>query len=198
MPHESVVDSSSIQDYSIWKMDVACYESNIYLAFSIYAHRSHSIYLTTLENIKKLSNEQCKLTFDMSYGTIIDYCFPSKDNVYDNYTPDLYILFDSNIILKVDIISVLLYNEKELFAETNETIQEINNILTQKEFCIIDSINNYTELDEYMFKQLLKNIKNSNENSSQKRKIERIEQNQRKKQASSQDGDENTSLVEYF
>jgi hypothetical protein len=189
MPQESVLDSSSIIDYSIWKMDVACYNSNIYIAFSIYAHRFHSIYLTSLSNMKKLANEQRKLIFDISYGQILDYCFPSKEYLFNDYLKTsncyLYILFDSNILLKVNINSILLCNQINLFEKSNERIQEINNILTQKEFHLIDYGNNSTTLKKSIFKKLFKNSKNIH-----KRKTERNEQEQRKKQASSQDDDD--------
>ena len=88
MPHESLLDPSLPINYSIWKMDIASYNlinSNVYIAFSIYAHRFHSIYLTSLTNLKQLDNQQRKLIFDSTYGTIIDYCFPSKDILYDDY-----------------------------------------------------------------------------------------------------------------
>ena len=67
--------------------------SNVYIAFSIYAHRFNSIYLTSLSNLKQLANEQRKLTFDSTYGTIIDYCFPSKDCLYDDYHENAQMLF---------------------------------------------------------------------------------------------------------
>jgi hypothetical protein len=178
---------SSIINYSIWKMDVTCCNSNIYIAFSVYDHRYHSIYLTSLSNIKQLANEQRKLTLDISYGRIIDYCFAPKEYLFEDYITNsncyLYILFDSNILLKINIISILLCNDKNLFGKSNEIIQEINTILTQKEFHLINYMNNCIDLDEIIFK-------NSNGNSYLKRKTEKIEQEQRKKQASSQNEDD--------
>jgi len=198
MPEESLIDSSSIINYSIWKMDVACCNSNIYIAFSIYSHRFHSIYLTSLSNIKQLANEQRKLTLDISYGTIIDYCFAPKESLFDDYIENsscyLYILFDSNILLKVNIISILLCNDKHLFSKSNETIQEINTILTQREFHLIDYNQNSIGLDEFIFKKL---FQNSNSNFSLKRKIENIEQEQRKKQSLSQDEDDDIILFQH-
>ena len=89
------------------------YESDIFLAFSIYAYRSHSIYLTNLSNLKQLSNKQRKLTLDTSYGTIVDYCFANHDW-------DLYILFNSNVLLKVDIMSILAYDQQNILVNRME------------------------------------------------------------------------------
>ena len=200
MPQESLLDSPPIINYSIWKMDVASHlstNSNVYIAFSIYAYRSHSIYLTSLTNIKELANEQRKLTLDSGYGTIVDYCFPPENILYDDYQTNskcyLYILFDSNMLIKVDIISILLRNNTELFVQSDETIQEINNILATKEFQLIDYMNSNRISDEIMFKQLFNNRSNFNDNVPQKRKTEKLDQQQRKKQASFQidESDEN-------
>jgi hypothetical protein len=168
------LDKSSITDYSIWKIDVTTYNSNIYLAFSIYAYRFHSIYLTSLSNMKQLKNQQRKLTLDIAYGTIMDYCLV-------NYSSnlDLYVLFDSNMVLKINMMSILSCNRKELCAQSNKTIQEINNILTRQEFRLMDCNNNYLAFDDMMFKRMFKN----EITSSYKRKAEQIEDNQRKKQA---------------
>ncbi|CAF0908161.1 unnamed protein product [Rotaria sordida] len=183
MSQESSLDLSSTLDYSIWKMDVASYNSinsNVYIAFSIYAHRLHSIYLTSLSNIKQLINEQRQLIFDISYGTIIDYCFPSKDILFNDYTIyskcNLYILFDSYVILNVNIISILLSDQTKLFVKPNQTIQEINNILASRD---IHLMNYNIKTDEIVFQQL---FKNSNNNSCHKRKLEIVEQQQQQQQ----------------
>lgn len=180
-------------------MDATCYYSNIYVAFSVFGYHYHSIYLTSVENMKQLKNEQCKLTIDMSYGIIVDYCFSSQ--FHDNSSCYLFILFGSNVILRIDVISVLLCNNTQLFSETSENIHGINDILSQKEFHIIDIMNSFLGLDDMMFTQLFKNTKYSNENiSSQKRKPDKSEQqNQRKKQAaSSEENEDDNSLTEYF
>jgi WD40 repeat protein len=187
MPQESSLNSSSILDYSIWKMDVISYTSNIYIAFSIYAHRFHSIYLTSLKNIKQLANQQRKVTFDISYGTIVDYCL--LNDYLENSNCCLYILFNSNILIKVNIMSILLCNQTELFAESNETIQEINNILTRKEFQLTDFSNNDLTFNEMIYNKLSKN-----DNSCLKRKTEISEQQQRKKPASLQDEEDTASI----
>ncbi len=199
MPEEPVFNSSSTINYSIWKMDVASFGSigsNVYIAFSIYAYRSHSIYLTSLSNMKELANEQRKLTLDSSYGTIVDYCFSSKDILINDYIKDskcyLYILFNSNTLLKVDIISILLCNGTQLFVQSDETIQEINTILARKEFHSMDCINNNRVSDDMIYNQLFKN----HVSSYHKRKMESIEQRQRKRKASSQ-SEENISFVEH-
>ena len=187
MPDESSFNSSSIIDYSIWKMDATSYQSNIYLAFSIYAQRFHSIYLTSLTNIEQFANEQRKLNIDISYGSIVDYYFHQK-----NSNLVLFILFDSNMLLKIDVISILLCDQTELFAESNETIQEINNLLTQKQFHLINDGNNYRAMEELHYKQLFKNSENLN-----KRKTEKNEDEQRKKLVSSTN-ENMSSLEEYF
>jgi hypothetical protein len=183
---DAIPQESLSVNYSIWKMDVTSFgsiNSDIYIAFSIYSHRFHSIYLTTLTNIKKLNNEQRKLIFDLSYGTIVDYCFPSKDVLRDDYISTskcyLYILFDSNILLKIDIISILLCDETELFEQSDGNIQEINRILASREFHVTN-LNNITS-DDIIFDE---SFQNSNDHSL-KRKIEKTEQQQRKKPAPS-------------
>lgn len=202
MPHESLLDTSLPINYSIWKMDIASYgliNSNVYIAFSIYAHRFHSIYLTNLTNLKQLDNEQRKLIFDSTYGTIIDYCFPSKDCLYDDYHENaqiyLYILFDSNVLLKIDVISILLCDETELFVKSDENTQEINNILARKEFQLNNFMNNNTSYD-ILFQQLFKNHPNSKENSLHKRKSEKVEQQQPKKRPAPSLSDESISFDE--
>ncbi|CAF4575942.1 unnamed protein product [Rotaria sp. Silwood1] len=191
MPQESSLDLCSTLDHSIWKMDVAScnpMNSNVYIAFSIYGHRLHSIYLTSLSNIKQLANEQRQLIFDSSYGTIIDYCFPSKETLFNDYTIyskcNLYVLFDSNVLLNVNIISILTSNQTSLFAKSNQPIQEINDILASKEF---HSMNYNIKTDEIIFKKL---FKNSNHKTN-KRKCEMVESPQEeKKQLLSASGDE--------
>jgi hypothetical protein len=200
VPYENLLDAFSI-NYSIWKMDVACYNStasDIFIAFTIYAHRFHSIYLTSLLNMRELTNKQRKLVFDSSYGTIIDYCFPTKEILFNDYITDskcyLFVLFDSNTLLKVDIISVLLCDETELFVQTDGIIQEINNILATKQF---HSMNTEKTSSDMFYKQLFKNHTNSNENSYCKRKTDQTDEQQRKRQTSLQIED-NSSLVEHF
>jgi hypothetical protein len=144
-------ESSSI-DYSIWKMAVTIFP-DVFIALSIYAHRNQSIYVFKLENS---IHEQRKLTFDTNYGAIIDYCFSSKD---------LYILFDSNRLIQVNIQSIL------------SSDQTINEILTNKEFNIIN--NNHS--NEIIFKQLFKTRGNPGDSSYYKRKNQRIEQQEEKR-----------------
>ncbi|CAF3717492.1 unnamed protein product [Adineta steineri] len=200
-PDEFCSDPSSIINYSIWKMDIASFnsnDSNIYIAFSIYFQRLHSIYLTTLLNMKELINEQRKLIFDSSYGTIIDYCFSSKQILHDDYITDskcyLYILFDSNTLLKIDVISILSCDKTELFIKPDEDIQEINNILARKEFHSINNNNNTTVSDDILYKELFKNHLESTDNCCSKRKNDRTDQEQRKKQICSQ-MEENISIA---
>ncbi|CAF2903349.1 unnamed protein product [Rotaria sp. Silwood2] len=198
MPQESSLYLSSTLDYSIWKMDVASYSpmnSNVYIAFSIYAHRLHSIYLTSLSNIKQLANEQCQLIFDSSYGTIVDYCFPSKKNLFDDYTIyskcNLYVVFDSNVLVNVNILSILSSNQTKLCVKPNQKIQEINNILASKEFHLMNYMNYNMKTDEVIFQKLFKNSNNNNNNNSHyKRKIEIVEQQQKAKKKSSSPSDD--------
>ena len=169
-------------------MDVASFSSvhsNIYIALSIYAHRLHSIYLTSLSNLRQLRNEQRKLIFDSSYGTITDYCFPLEEILFNDYTTHskchLYVLFDRNILLQVDIIPIILCNKTELCVKSDVNIQEINNILATREFNFIDYINNDVQSEVIMFKQLFKNCRYSENNSCFKRKNEEIQEQQSKK-----------------
>jgi len=177
----SLDDSSSSINYSIWKIDVTSSRStsspDIFIALSIYAYRSHSIYLTTLLNLENSTNEQRQLTFDSNYGTIIDYCFPSKE-----FPCDLYILFDNNTLLKVNIISIFSCDKKEFFEENNTII---NRILSTKEFNLMNNMNS----NEIIFKQLFKTRGDPGDSSYYKRKNQRIEQQEekrRKKQLPSQ------------
>ncbi|CAF0969234.1 unnamed protein product [Rotaria sp. Silwood1] len=183
--NELPLDSSLI-NYSIWKIDVAScrlIDSNmtdVFIALSIYAYRAHSIYLTTLTNLEKSTNEQCKLTFHSKYGTIIDYCFSSKESISTSQC-NLYILFDSNILLKINIISLFSYDKKEILE--NDTT--ISTIINTKEFNFINNIGS----NEIIFKQLFKMRGKPGDSSYYKRKNERIEQQEekrRKKQVSTQ------------
>lgn len=153
-------DLSSI-DYSIWKMATTA-SPDVFIALSIYAHRNHSIYLTTLENF---SSEQRKLTFDSNYGSIIDYCFPSQGNA-----SDLYILFDSNRLIRVNIPSILSCDKKEYMEKTDSTI---DGILANKDFQL--------QANEIIFKQLFKNRTGPGDSSYYKRKTERLEQQEEKR-----------------
>jgi len=139
--------NSSSMNESIWKMDA----SNNLIALSIYAYREHSIYVTNLSN----NNQTRKITFDSKYGTIIDYTFSSFD---------LYLLFDSNRLFKLN-----LADEKVLIEEIDLKINSshiMNNIHTL----------------EIIFKQLFKTRGQPGDCEYFKRKNERIEQQEAKKQ----------------
>jgi len=169
--NQSSLDSSSI-NYSIWKMDITSSHStssDVFIALSIYAYRINSIYITTLLNLEKSTNEQRKLTFDSTYGTIIDYCFPSKE-----FSCDLYILFDSNLLLKVNILSILSCDKKEYFQENDQTISRV---LSIKEFNLMNNMNS----NEIIFKQLFKTRGDPGDSSYYKRKNQRIEQQEEKR-----------------
>ncbi|CAF0861196.1 unnamed protein product [Adineta ricciae] len=169
--------SSSSINHSIWKMDVAS-ASDVFLAFSIYADRAHSIYLTTLTNLEKTSNEQRKLTFNSTYGTIIDYCFSSND---------LYILFDSHNLLTVNIPSVLSCDKSEYVQDNDSSISAI---LATKGFHLMNNINSL----EVIFKQLFKTRGDPGDSSYHKRKNQRLEEQEekrRKKQEKQSTTDEN-------
>ena len=153
-------DSSSI-NHSIWKMNVTS-TSDVFLAFSIYADRAHSIYLTTLTNLEKANNEQRKLTFDSKYGTIIDYCFSSNH---------LYILFDSHNLLTVDILSVLSCDKNEYVQDDDSSI---GTMLTTKGFHLMNNINS-------LFKQLFKTRGDPGDSSYHKRKSQRLEEQEEKR-----------------
>jgi hypothetical protein len=172
---ESALDLSPINS-SIWKMDSTSNTSDVLIALSIYGDRLHSIYLTTLSNLQKSSNEQRKLTFDSSYGTIMDYCFPSNSDCY------LYILFDSNILVKVNVMSILSCDKTEYFEENDQTI---NRILGRQEFSLMNNITS----NDIIFKQLFKSRGDPGDSSYHKRKNVRIEQQEekrKKKQVSTQ------------
>jgi hypothetical protein len=145
--------------------------SDVFIALSIYAYRTHSIYLTTLLNLEKSTNEQLKLIFDSNYGAIIDYCFPSKE-----FPCDLYILFASNILLKVNILSILSCDKREFFEENDQTISRI---LSTKEFNLLNNLSS----NEIIFKQLFKTRGNPGDSSYYKRKNQRIEQQEEKRRS---------------
>ena len=109
-------DPSPIND-SIWKMDLVSSGSpnsdmsNVFIALSTYGSRVNSIYLTTFANLIQTTREgHRQLSFDLSYGTIIDYCFPSKETISNTHC-DLYVLFDSHTLLRVNIIPILSSNQ---------------------------------------------------------------------------------------
>lgn len=94
---------------------------DVYIAFSIGAH---SIYLTSLTNLENLANQQRKILFDINYGRIIDYVFDGTE---------LVILFDRKILLKIDVLFMLSTDKTELFAESDQLIQQINHVLQRTE-----------------------------------------------------------------
>lgn len=157
---DSTENELSSIDYSVWKMATTT-SPDVFIALSIYAHRNHSIYLTTLEN---LAHEQRKLTFDSNYGSIIDYCFPSQANA-----SDLYILFDSNRLLRVNLPSVLSCDKREYVEKTESTIDGI-----------LANIN-AVQFNEMIFKQLFKTRTDPGDSSYHKRKTERLEQQEEKR-----------------
>ncbi|UJR36024.1 hypothetical protein I4U23_028763 [Adineta vaga] len=181
-------------NYSIWKMDVTSFglfDANVYIALSIYSQRFHSIYLTNLLNIKDFTNTQRKLTFDSTYGTIVDYCFPSKEIRFNDHVADkkcyLYVLFDSNVLLKVDILSILSTHQSELFAQTDKHIQEINTLLASNEFHSISCNHENFESDNIVYNQLGENLNNSTKSLTSKHKLEEaVEEQQRKRRVSYQ------------
>ena len=145
-------------------MDVAS-ASDVFLAFSIYADRAHSIYLTTLASLEKASNEQRKLTFNSKYGTIIDYCFSSND---------LYILFDSHNLLTVNVLSVLSCDKSEYVQDDDSSISAI---LATKGCHLMNNINSL----EVIFKQLFKTRGDPGDSSYHKRKNQRLEEQEEKR-----------------
>lgn len=167
---------SSTSDYSIWKMDVINNHVNIIIALSIYIDRFHSIYLTDLENMKSLANEQRKFTFDTHYGTIVDYCL--INSMSDS---SLYVLFDRNLVVQVDIGLMCNYDEREYFNSSNEMMNEINRLLIQKEFQLDNHFHSSISFDEMIFGQGLKHVHPSTNEVTHKRKLRTPEQEQRKK-----------------
>jgi hypothetical protein len=157
--------SSSI-DYSIWKLDISSSDlDNVFIALSIYSNRTNSIYLTTLSNLEKSTK---KLTFNSTSGTIMDYYF------HPNSKCDLFVLFDNNTLLKVNINSILSCDKKEFFEENN---QIINTILSNNEFNLMNNIIS----NEMIFKQLFKARGDPGDSSYYKRKNQRIEQQKEKR-----------------
>ena len=154
-------NESSSMSNSIWKMDIS--SKDAFIALSIYAYRTHSIYLTTLKNLVESTNEQRKLTFDSTYGAIIDYCFSNSD---------LYILFDSHTLIKVNVIAVFSSDKTEYF-------QEIKTILANKELEL---------MNEMIFKELFKTRGNPADSSYYKRKNQRIEQQEEKQRKKTSSG----------
>ena len=151
-------------DSSIWKLAVTPFP-DVFIALSIYAHRNHSIYLTTLSNLENSINESRKLTFNPKSGAIIDYCFPSNKSPYE-----LYILFDNQTLLRINIRSILSCDTKEFFEENDSTM---NGILSNQEFPL--------HSNELIFKQLFKTRGDPGDSSYYKRKNERIEQQEEKR-----------------
>ncbi|CAF1964008.1 unnamed protein product [Rotaria magnacalcarata] len=185
---ECIKKSSSTVNDSIWKMDVACSNpliSNVYIVFSTYARRYHSIYLSSLSNMKQLNNEQRELIFDPIYGGIIDYCFPAQETFLNDYTTHekyfLYVLFNTNVLVQVDILAMLSHNQTALFVQANDRIQEINYILANNEFNLVHK---RIKKDALIFEELFENSTDSNNNCHRKRISETFEeQENRKKQA---------------
>lgn len=168
-------------------MDVAscdCPKSEVYIAFSLFGHRLYSIYLTSLSTMAKLDNEHRQLAFDSSYGTIIDYCFPSREILFNdglNRKCFLYVLFSSNIFIKVDILSILSCTQLSIFVKQDDYIQDMNRILSGPEFHLM---NYNTNTDAIIFQKLFKNFVDSNNNYHLKRPCEVNEgQEQSKRQA---------------
>lgn len=188
MSQECLSHSSSTINYSIWKMDVASFhslDSDVYIAFSIFADRLNSIYLTSLSNMKKFMNTQRKLIFDINYGNIIDYCFPSKEILQNDYATEvkcyLYILFDTYIVINIDILSVLASQQTELRIKPEEMIQNINYTLASKPSHSRAPLINDLVQKEMIFKQLFKNSQDFTQSSNHKRKNELDDQSQAKK-----------------
>ena len=160
-------------DASIWKVDLVPSSSETFVALSIYSSRTHSVYLSTLSRLKEESSEQLQLTFDSQYGTIIDYRFASMDTVSESQC-DLYILFDSNTLLKVNLIPIL---SNEHVDTSIVNVQEITDVLAKKEFHSV----NHLLANETIFKQLFKSRGSPGDCSYFKRKTERIEQEEQKR-----------------
>ncbi|CAF0832491.1 unnamed protein product [Adineta ricciae] len=170
--HESLEDyelnGSSTLTYSIWKMDVVSSNPN------------------TLTNLINFTNTQRKLTFDSSYGTINDYRFPPNKISSNNHAGDtkfyLYILFSTNTLLKVDISSLLTCDNAELFATTDNHMQEINRILAGNIFHAVNNTSQKLLVDREAFDSHV----NCADASCLKRKIDSDEERQKKKLTSYQ------------
>ena len=180
--NDSSCDFSPI-DYSIWKLDATsfrltnCKMKDVFIVFSIYVYRIHSIYITSLSELDKSTNQQYKLTFNAKYGTIIDYCFSSKEFI-SNTQCYLYILFDSNLLFKINLLSILSYDKSTIFGND----AAFSTIINTNQFHFINNITT----NENIFKQLFK-IRNKPGNCSYyKRKNERIEQQEDKRRKQKQ------------
>ncbi|CAF3317812.1 unnamed protein product, partial [Rotaria sp. Silwood2] len=104
---------------------------------------------------------------------------------------NLYVVFDSNVLVNVNILSILSSNQTKLYVKPNQKIQEINNILASKEFHLMNYMNYNMKTDEVIFQKLFKNSNNNNNNNSHyKRKIEIVEQQQKSKKKSSSPSDD--------
>ncbi|CAF0876719.1 unnamed protein product [Didymodactylos carnosus] len=193
----TVDSTSSIQDYSIWKVDVgSCctdndknhdiFETNpTFIALSLYSQRHHCIYITTLSNIKTMNNEQKKLVIDHSYGSIVDYSFSPKSILIEHYYSTkpkclLYVLFDTNRLLQIDIIEILTCSTNYKFdTSTSSSIESVNQILSSNEFFLCKPNDSaYKQL----FKTRIDNIKDY-----YKRKTEREQQLKSKKRHAQDD-----------
>ncbi|CAF1035442.1 unnamed protein product [Didymodactylos carnosus] len=151
--NSSMIDdsNSSLQDYSIWKVAIACTNndndykilqtSSTFIALSLYCQRHHCIYLTTLSNLKTLNNEQKKLFIDDSYGSIIDYSFSPNSSIINSSTFStkclLYVLFDTNTLIQIDIIEILKCSVNYKFDKIiSPSVGAINQILASNEFLL--------------------------------------------------------------
>ena len=173
---EILFRTSSMIDYAIWKMDAINTNFDVIIAFSIYADRFRSIYLSTLDNIKQLANEQRKLTFDTHYGTIVDYSFACTTSSFD-----LYVLFDRNLVVRIDVGLVCKSKRRELLVSSEEMTNNINRILTGDEFLTFNDRSNLLVFDEMIFGQGLKNSTHTISQVSHKRKDRSVENEQRKR-----------------
>ena len=179
-------------DSSIWKLDLVSSSCETFVALSIYTSRAHSVYLTTVSRLTDETRVELQLTFDTHYGAIIDYRFSSTESVSDTQC-DLYVLFDSNTLLKVNLIPILA-NEPIDSAIVN--VQEISSVLGRQEFHSVNQL----VANETIFKQLFKSRGSPGDCSYFKRKNERIEQQEEqkrnKKQAVSSQFQEKVSMSE--
>lgn len=184
-------DASPV-DSSIWKLDLVSSSSETFVALSIFTSRAHSVFLTTVSRLKDETGAELQLTFDSKYGAIIDYRFSSMESVSESQC-DLYVLFDSNTLLKVNLLPVLA-NEPIDSAIVN--VQEISTVLGRQEFHSVNQL----VANETIFKQLFKSRGIPGDCSYFKRKNERIEQQEEqkrnKKQAVSSQFQEKVSMSE--
>jgi hypothetical protein len=171
--NEPTLNTASI-DTSIWHMSLVANDADVFIAFSIYGTRTHSIYLTTLTNMKTSTNKSFEIIFDNQHGTIIDYCLTSTKSML-NGSCYLYVLFDSQRLLKVNMTSSLV-NDQMIVVD--DCLQEINDILARNEYRPLNHLLSYVT----MFKQLFKTRGKPGDCSYYKRKNERIEQEEQRKQ----------------